>query len=238
MPEELKLKTIKHNYKKVGGQIATMKVREGVKNDQAVLKEVESYSIIDVAGKHVLDVGAHIGSYCVLAYQLGAKSITAVEPDPRNLKLLKLNCEKNIPKDRYQILEGAAVGTKFKEDTVTLYTKSTSSRNSVLLKKGIPLDVPAWRWAEILKLKKFGAIKLDCEGGEYDLLLEDKDVALPESVKSIVMELHLHKKIWRHQKSFLVVELLKNWQCLRKPHIGLTSWLTWGWVTWGAWRRD
>ena len=235
---QTKLKNIKHDYTGVGGGIASMVVREGVKNDKSVLKEVESYSIINVAGKHVLDIGAHIGGYCVLAFQLGAKSVTAIEPDPRNLKLLKLNCQKNIPKDRYQILEGAAVGTKFKKNTVTLYTKPTSSRNSVLLKKGVPVDVPALRWSEILKLKKFGAIKLDCEGGEYDLLLGDKDTALPESVKSIVMELHLHKKIWRHHKSFLVVELLKNWECLRKPNIGLTSWMTWGWVTWGAWRRD
>ena len=213
-----------------------MAVRQGVKNDLAVFKEVAQYSIVDVAGKHVLDVGAHIGCYSVLAFQLGAKSVTAVEPDPRNLKLLKLNCKNNIPRGRYQILEGAAVEAKFDKDTVSLYQKPTSSRSSVLIKGDTAISVPALRWSEILAQKEFGVIKLDCEGGEYNLLLGGD--SLPESVKSVVMELHLHKRIWRHRESFRVVKLFKDWKCLRKPNIGLTSWMTWGWVSWGAWTQE
>ena len=64
------------------------------------------------------------------------------------------------------------------------------------------------------------------------------ETALPESVKSVVMELHLHKITWRHQESFRVVEIFRDWKCLRRPNIGLTSWLTWGWVTWGAWTQE
>lgn len=234
--DEQKLKTIRHDYGPAGGGIASMVVRPGVKNDLAVFKEVASYSIIDVAGKHVLDVGAHIGCYSVLAFQLGAKSVTAIEPDPRNLKLLRLNCQNNIPKGRYKILAGAAVGAKFDRDTVLLHRKPTSSRNSVLIEGGETISVPALRWPDILAEKDFGAIKLDCEGGEYDLLLGGDP--LPESVKSVVMELHLHKPVWRHRESFRVTELFKSWKCLRKPNIGLASWLTWGWVTWGAWTRE
>ena len=156
--EKSKLKTIRHDYSRAGGSVASMVVRPGVKNDLAVFKEVAQYSIIDVAGKHVLDIGAHIGCYSVLAYQLGAKSVTAVEPDPRNLKLLKLNCKMNIPKDRYKILEGAAVGTAFDKDTVLLYQKPTSSRNSVLMKSDTTVSVPALKWSDILAQKEFGAV--------------------------------------------------------------------------------
>ena len=49
------------------------------------------YGAIDVRGKVVVDVGAHIGGFAILAATRGARRVLAYEPAAENFRLLALN---------------------------------------------------------------------------------------------------------------------------------------------------
>ena len=219
--------TTSYDYEKVGGGPAVFTVRKAIANDLHVIREVACYSVMDVRGREVLDVGAHIGGFSTLAGQLGAAFVTAVEPDPRNVEVLRPNLARNLP-DRSELIHAAAVSGA--EERVTLYTKPTPSMNSSHVRGGTPIEVPAIRWADLLSRRDYEAIKLDCEGAEYDLLLDGG--TLPDSVRAVVMELHLGRKAWRNEKAPEVLALFEDWECVREPEVREVNW-----VTWGAWRR-
>ena len=216
-----------HDYSKVGGSLTAFNVRP-IQNDVAIIREVASYAKMDVVGKAVLDIGAHIGAYTILAGQLGATHVTAVEPHAGNFKLLMANTRLHYGPE-YDCLFGA-VGVDPLAKRLKLYVKSCPSMNSAYVKGGEEVSVRAYFWPELMRRQEYGAIKLDCEGAEYDVLL--RGGSIPESVTSLLVELHLGKKVWRNEHAPQVIDLLSNWRCIVEPKIGPKNW-----VTLGIWER-
>jgi FkbM family methyltransferase len=119
-----------------------------------------------VAGAVVLDVGAYLGYFTVLAGKRGARVI-AFEPDPRNLPYLRRNVEANGIADRVRIVE-RAVGAKPGTSTFFLSPggdESTLHRRAAA-DPAVTLEVTTVD-AETEGLT-VDVIKIDVEGGEVE----------------------------------------------------------------------
>ena len=219
-----------YSYERAGGGEATFVIRKETPHDRSVISEVAAYAKMDVRGKSVLDIGGHIGAYSVLACQLGASFVTAVEPDPRNYKLLEENLKRNAGRGRYECLYGAAVSNPFMHH-VDLYVKRAPAMNSLYVTGGEKVRVRAYGWRKLMAARPYQALKLDCEGGEYDLLLNGGGI--PETVKAVIAELHLTKRQWRGRDAQKLIDLFAGWECFIEPVIAEKNW-----VTFGGWRRS
>ena len=132
-------------------------------------------------GDAVFDIGANSGFYSVLFSQWVGRAgkVVAFEPDPNNLSLLKRNlqinqCENAVVRDiALAVTPGEAT---FSRDTITgstghlgggpTYADSLfgNGRGSVVQVKTNTLDAEVGLWGPP------SLLKLDIEGGEYDVL--------------------------------------------------------------------
>lgn len=223
------IELVDYNYDRVGGFRHRFFSRAGT-YDRWIISEVGQYALLDYRGKDVLDIGANIGSFTVLACQLGAKSVMAVEPDPDNFGLLL----KNIPLYGQKVDPVcAAAVTDPSLKTVSLYAapnmKNLGTHSLWIKGRRIESEVMAVLWESLFEATPHSAVKIDAEGSEFDLILNG---GVPDCVTQIVMEIHLNKREWREKLAPAVVDYFKNWECLREPNIGLKNW-----ATLGAWRR-
>ena len=140
----------------------------------------------------IVDAGGYIGTSTIALKQIYPKAkIIVVEPSQHNLAILKKNLEgiSNI-----RIVYGALIGSSQK--TITLNNRGTSEWGYTIVSK--PLDnpnakplhkTPAFRLRDLLdKREKIGLLKLDIEGGEFDLL--KKDMKTLKKIPVVFAELH------------------------------------------------
>lgn len=135
----------------------------------------------------VVDVGAHIGKYTILAAKL-AKNVIAIEPHKENFKILKRNVRLNKLKNVYTLnLAASSRNSKLK-----LYIGDTSGHHSISKKSkdyqvvdGIKLDT----FFKRLKLEKIDLIKIDVEGAEMQVLLGMKEYLRNRKIKNIIIEI-------------------------------------------------
>ncbi|MCY1274590.1 methyltransferase, FkbM family [compost metagenome] len=113
--------------------------------------------------KHLIDVGANIGTIVIPALMRGLmQSATAIEPHPENLKLLHTNLALNGVTDQVRVL-AQAVGI---EPDATLYLKesSTNSGNHSIGDTGIP--IPSTRLDDVVQPRDDALLWMDIEGYE------------------------------------------------------------------------
>ena len=132
-------------------------------------------------GDRVVDVGANVGVFSVLAASSGA-SVTAYEPHPETFAHLERNTA-GLP---VHCVQAAVVAADPPAGMVALATSEESDTRHRLGERGI--EVAAVAVAEVI-----GAgcdlLKIDCEGAEFELL----DGAPPEAwraVRRIACEAH------------------------------------------------
>jgi FkbM family methyltransferase len=147
---------------------------------------------------HAFDVGAHVGSFaCHLAEVVPTASITCFEPSADTVAYLKRNIEVNGLGDRISVVEAALAG----ETGVALFEDHGGANVHNGLIDAHPIDDPhpSTGAIEVPTLSFDDAIaqapgpvtlvKLDCEGGEYQLAYNSS----PESwanVERVVLEYH------------------------------------------------
>jgi FkbM family methyltransferase len=142
-------------------------------------------------GDRVVDIGANIGLYALWAARRGAH-VRAYEPAPESFACLAANARRR----RIEPVQAAIVGTPPREGEVRLYLHDERSSRSTLLGceigSGEPLtrsvDVPAMSIADALA-EGCDLLKIDCEGGEFGILLESDPTVL-RNVRRIVLEFH------------------------------------------------
>lgn len=139
----------------------------------------------------VVDIGAHVGTYTVLAGKRGA-SVLAIEPDPESFRLLRINMLLNN-------VAGIAENIALLDKTGHAMLKSSneqSSANSLILKEdGLSyndIKVPTDTLENVMKRNGIGHVdilKMDCEGAEYSILdsVSDKTAA---SIDRMIIEYH------------------------------------------------
>lgn len=156
----------------------------------------------------VLDIGGHVGTFTCRITQLHRQaSVLAFEPSPTTAQFLRRNVEQNGVADRVTVVEAALAGTS---GTVDFGDNGAGSGLNGLISTG---GVAAAGTATAVRAVSFddavgqaGApvdiVKIDCEGGEYDGVL-NSSAASWASVQRVVIEWHpVAGHDWRELQDF------------------------------------
>lgn len=140
----------------------------------------------------ILDVGAHIGVFSIYAKTINPLArIYAFEPEENNFEFLKKNLTLNKISD-VKIFHMALAGFSGKRELLL----GADNINHRLLSKGPrgekTVFVKAMSLSDFLEEKKddrIGLLKMDIEGGEYEIL-ENLSAEDFEKIENIVLEYH------------------------------------------------
>ena len=168
----------------------TFEVRSGT-DDRHVLFEIFVQGIYDApirSGDIVVDIGANIGGFTVLAGRRGAR-VVAFEPFPANFAAL----ERNVKRNGLDVtLVQAAVADA--ERTTEMFIpddESYSGRYSLHPGRGgetiqvacLPLDAVLARY----DLPSIDLLKIDCQGSEYEILFSTSAETLART-RALIIE--------------------------------------------------
>ncbi|MBN1636139.1 MAG: FkbM family methyltransferase [Deltaproteobacteria bacterium] len=142
-------------------------------------------------GSVVVDIGANIGVFALYAAKGGAKIVHAYEPAEESFELLQRNIENNGYEDTIYPHQAAVVG---KPSPPVWFPCQSSVFNAIEKenyrnKSGHQL-VSTVTLAELAdNVSESTMFKLDCEGGEYDIILDSEDSAF-DRIEDIRLEYH------------------------------------------------
>jgi FkbM family methyltransferase len=167
--------------------------------DRAIFDTVVNgeYGALDFRGKTVIDIGAHIGAFSIMAALHGARRVLAFEAGAANFRLLQTNCS-GLPHVR---CEHAAVWSGGDLERPLLWRPCSQSGNTG---GGTVLPCPNIAGFEIASggAEEVGRVafddivasvgivdllKIDAEGSEYPILLNSEKL---HCVAEIVGEYH------------------------------------------------
>ncbi|MGC2697738.1 MAG: FkbM family methyltransferase [Candidatus Angelobacter sp.] len=130
-------------------------------------EEIEAFCSLVIPGCTVLDVGANVGLYTLLAAKRGAQ-VFAVEADSLNAAMLRHHVKINGFEGRVTVLEIAATEI---EKTVSLYRNPQNMGESNILERGQFIGTVAGRTLDSLNLPPLDICKIDVEGAEFAALV-------------------------------------------------------------------
>ena len=146
--------------------------------DDAVIAEAvlarNDYRLPDeMLGWRILDVGAHIGSFTVACLERGAAEVLAYEPNAETYRML-LN---NLPPGKtVWANQQAVVGSNPGKRTLRLCNGGSRSGDTIL--EEVSFQTQQGPEVEAIEFDSIGGhfdlCKLDCEGSEYDIILNSR----------------------------------------------------------------
>jgi len=160
--------------------------------------------------KTVVDVGANIGIFSMYAFCCGAEKVYGFEPNKESFATIQKNIEANNLGDRW-IVSNAGIGAV--SGSVIYIPKKSSPGNVARKDAGNNQQMfdamPTISLEDYIaehKLDKIDLLKVDCEGGEYEMLpsLSSESAA---SIKSIMLEFHGSEtpiRDWFKQNNFSI----------------------------------
>ena len=142
---------------------------------------------------HAVDAGAHVGTFaCRLAELHPTATMTCLEPSAETARYLHLNIEENSFGDRIAVVEAALTG---ETGWAEFDDQGDASVHSGLVREGgnavgSVAKVRSLAWDDIVAAAPapIDFVKLDCEGGEYELPGSSPDSW--RSVQRVVLEYH------------------------------------------------
>lgn len=142
------------------GSIGVRSLRSGAASIANAFKTMQ-YDILDVKGRTVVDIGAYVGDTAIYyAVAGGAKKVYAIEPVRSLFEIAKKNVRLNGLSDKIHVLKLAVAGRGGGHVTI-------SDGFGYSAEKGVStvsLDSLVKKYAIT-----HGALKVDCEGCEYDI---------------------------------------------------------------------
>jgi FkbM family methyltransferase len=180
--------------------------------------ESEIVNIFKQVSGIVVDCGAHIGKYTILASKATGKKgkVIAIEPHPENYEVLiknvKLNKCRNITPLMYAVCN--------KEGRMRLNIGKNNTEHSMKIDYGESfIEVDATTLDSLfrkLKLKRVDWLKIDVEGVEVETLLGARKSLKAGKIKNIVIELHDPKKVGRGYEKKIASMLKRNGYSVEK----------------------
>jgi len=149
----------------------------------------EPHSELDVKNRNVVDIGAYIADTAIYFALNGAKHVYALEPYPYSYELAKKNVALN-DLERKITMMNAGAGSK--NSTIKIKTDYKNLAGSELgHSESSGKKIPIMSLDYIAKKYKLNdaALKIDCEGCEYDMILKSKSETL-QRFRKILIEYH------------------------------------------------
>ena len=167
------------------------KVREDT-SDEFVVNEVirgNEYRKLKLQPSDVvLDFGLNIGMFTIQTFKRGVKEVHSFEPDLENFNLATDNCKLNNTDSSVQLNNAAVVGNNDTTRNFSINTKKNKGAHSLVAKRGRDtITVNAENINDIMKRVNPTVIKMDIEGGEYEVLPAIKDWS---NIRELIMEYH------------------------------------------------
>ena len=167
------------------------KVREDT-SDEFVVNEVirgNEYRKLKLQPSDVvLDFGLNIGMFTIQTFKRGVKEVHSFEPDLENFNLATDNCKLNNLDTSIQLNNAAVVGNHDATRNFSINTKKNKGAHSLVAKRGRDtITVNAENINDIMKRVNPTVIKMDIEGGEYEVLPAIKDWS---NIRELIMEYH------------------------------------------------
>ena len=197
------------------GNLAKFKIRVG-STDKPTLWDVfrsgeyERHGFKVNKGDVVMDLGAHIGSFSVLASKMVGNTgkVFAFEPDKYSYELLSYN--KNINKCSNMKLFNVAAWKESK--SISFHSSDIDTWSSSVYRSDLENEykVKAWTLPQMIKStgKNIDLLKIDIEGVEFDIF-ENITKSDLNKVNKIVLEFHNFIENKPNKHKFIVNRLKK-----------------------------
>jgi FkbM family methyltransferase len=141
-------------------------------------------------GSFVVDIGANIGVFALYAARAGARIVQAYEPAEESFNLLERNIENNGFEKIIFPHRAAIVG---KSSSPVWFPRRSSVFNAINTSPENRSDhelVPAIPFADLVSnIPGSNMFKLDCEGGEYDIILNSEGCVF-DRIEEMRLEYH------------------------------------------------
>lgn len=135
--------------------------------------------------RNIVDVGANVGySIVYFLHKYPNAFITAFEPHPAHCKQIERHLDMNRATTRLALF-CAAAGTKEERGRLT---DAHGGSQLISTQAATGLAVEIVDFFERVAGQTIDLLKCDCEGSEYDILMDDRFAAL--DVRNLVMEWH------------------------------------------------
>jgi len=179
------------------------------------------YSFIDVGDRDVVDVGAYVGDTAIYFALRGARRVIAIEPNPEAFREIIENIKLNN-------LEGTVIpvnaGLASRPGEICVENVDVERTIGTYHKPGgCGTLVPAITLADVIEgyaIDHSAVLKMDCEGCEFDIILNDYEHI--RTFKDLVFEYHLRAS--SEPLSKLLEVLARDYQCgivKRSSEIGI-----------------
>lgn len=154
-----------------------------VKNDYALNTEV-------FHNKEVIDIGANTGIFSIAAAALGASKVIAFEPVLTTFNKLESNIQHTQLGSQIQCHRAAVLGKKLQGLLMSNNAVQHGGNSLYAQTSECELvDCVTLEWAMQQTFSQNVVLKIDCEGAEYDILL-DSDDSVFKRVRAIILEIH------------------------------------------------
>jgi len=119
-------------------------------------------------GEKILDIGMNIGAFAVLASYVGCR-VVGYEPDSENYAVAQENIKRND--SRVTAINRGVLDTK-RQEKLYLCGKKSRCKHTIIPTKGRDVIIMECDGInDVLREVKPDKVKIDCEGGEYAILL-------------------------------------------------------------------
>jgi FkbM family methyltransferase len=194
--------------------------------DDSVAAEVSGYKLLNPrAGGTLLDVGGNIGAVSRWWMKNGGENVVAVEPEPENTQLLRKNLEEFG--DRATVYEAAAVN-RAAPKTLNLFLNNGINKGAHTIRETRgrgTIEVQTVPLFDLIERHNPHAVKIDIEGGEFQLI--DEILSLPPQVTRFAIEYHLNPKGHREMGRDLDAALQdssRGWAPVRGTALTSSAW--------------
>jgi FkbM family methyltransferase len=178
---------------------------EGV-SDHDIAREVllqDQYRLAGLEGVRlgaVIDIGAHVGCFSRAVLHLHPENtVLSIEPEAANFRQLEINLAHERTRGRARCLRAAVSSDRDRRRLCRSATNSGAHRTARGSGLATGEEVTSITLADALTAaaaERIGLLKIDCEGGEYDIVA-GADSATLQRVDLVVMELHATPELLR-----------------------------------------